>query len=253
MKRPKAAQEKTGAPPATFLKALNVKTPFDLVITKTRDERKSHALMSADDIGKRVWLDLMELADRVLTGRALDDLEAAETLAVMAKCATMLLEELASLKGQVPGQLISVAAQKMDSWPVLLRRGTRNGKPCLEGRDKAMSYLNDIKQGKHAASVPTLKHFYDEGANIFKRAAELLLFKLVEWRERGAWRGKITTWVKKLYALKLPMTPDNVDAWWAVAKQWMDEQWETDNRQFATLIESCKHKKKTNIAKLKNL
>ena len=235
MKRTSAIKEKTGAPPAIFLTALKVKTPFELVITKTRDERKSHALLTTDEIGKRVWLDLMELADRVLTDRALDDLEAAETLAVMAKCATMLLEDLASLKGQVPGKLISFAAQKMDSWPVLLRRGAKNGKPCLDGAKKAKSYLNDIKQGKQAASVPTLKHFHDEGANIFKRAAELLLFKLVKWRERGAWRGKITDWVKELYALKLPMTTDNVDAWWSVAQQWMVEQWVTNRKNFHPL------------------
>jgi hypothetical protein len=89
MKRPKAAQEKTGAPSAIFLSALEMDAPIDCLITGTRNERKSHALVTSDELGKRIWLDLMELADRVsnpkLMGKSFDDSESAENLAIAAK------------------------------------------------------------------------------------------------------------------------------------------------------------------------
>lgn len=244
-----AAQQMTGAPSAGFLSELEIEAPIGLLITGTRDQRKSNALVTSDEIGKRIWMDLLELADRVSnpkwTGKSFDDLESAENLAYMANSAAMLLEHLASSKEWMVKKLISAAAQKMEFWAVPLRRGVKKGKPSLEGVDKAKAYLNDIKLGKHADSGAVLKYFNDGRANIFKRAAELLLYKLVSWREHGAWRGEITDWAKELYALKLPMRSADVDAWWSVAKQWMDEQWETNPEIFKPLIASCKSKGKS--------
>ena len=44
--------------------------------------------------------------------------------------------------------------------------------------------------------------------------------------------------------LDYPMTTDNVEKWWDVAKRWMDEQWETNPESFKPLIASCKSKGK---------
>ena len=39
------------------------------------------------------------------------------------------------------------------------------------------------------------------------------------------------------------MTKDNVNDWWAVAKRWMDEQWEAKPELFTPLKKACKHEK----------
>jgi hypothetical protein len=247
----------TGAPPAGFLSALEMEAPIHYCITVSRKRRESFALVATDKITERVYLDLMELADRVAhpkwTGKVLDN--SAQSLAAMAILAAELLEHLASVKDWHDSQMISFAARKSECWPILMRLGVKRnkkGERCLEGADKAKAYLIRIKQGQNAATK--LKYFSDRNANKFKRAAELLLHELVSWRERGAWRGTITVWAKELFALgDLPMTADNVGDWWLVAKCWMDEQWETNRKQFDPLIKSCKHTKEDKKTKVKQV
>lgn len=247
LKRTKSAQEKTGAPPPDFLSALEMEAPIHYCITQSRKQRGSFCHITTNDIRKRVWLDLMELADRIdnpkMTSEGLDD--SAQALATVAMVAAELLEHLSSSDSYHERQMISFEARGRESWPVLLRLGVKRdkkGERYLEGADKAKAYLIRIGQGRDAAG---LKYFGDRDANIFKRAAELLLHELIRWREQGAWRSPVTSWAKKLFALgDLPMTTDNVEKWWAVAKRWMDEQWETNPRLFKPLIESCKSKGK---------
>ena len=243
--RTKAEREKTGAPPAGFLSALEMEAPIHYLITGSRYERRSHHLLSSGDIMKRVWLDLLELAERIeypkVSSRGLDN--SAGNLATVAILAAQLLEYSSSSKSYEVSQLTSFAASEREFWPVLLRLGkklNKKGERCLEGADKAKAYLIRIKQGQDAADK--LKYFHDPNANKFNRAAELLLHELVRWRERGAC-GKITPWAKKLFALgDLPMTKDNVTDWWAVAKPWMDEQWKEHPELFTPLVKACKSK-----------
>jgi hypothetical protein len=236
----------TGAPPAGFLSALKMKAPIHYCITQSRKERESFWQMTTDQIKKRVELDLFELADRIdhpkFMSKGLDN--SARSLAAVAILAAELLEHSSLSDSFHERQLISFAARERECWPVRLRLGVKKGEPCLEGAGKAKAYLTRIRQGKNAAA--RLKYFGDCNANIFNRAAELLLHELVRWREQGAWRGTITSWAKELFALgDLPMTSDNVEKWWTVAKCWMDEQWETNPRLFNPLIESCKSKGKS--------
>lgn len=239
----------TGAPPAGFLSALEMEAPIHYLITQSRMERISFGEMTTDQIMKRVWLDLIELADRIdnpkFTSKGLDN--SAQSLATVAILAAKLLEHSSSSNSFHERQLVRFEARERECWPVLLRLGVKRnkkGERCLEGADKAKAYLTRIEQGQDASNK--LKYFGNCNANKFKRAAELLLHELVRWREQGAWRGTITSWAKELFALgDLPMTAENVEKWWAVAKRWMDEQWETNQKLFKPLIESCKSKGKS--------
>ncbi|HZL78068.1 MAG TPA: hypothetical protein VFC17_04385, partial [Candidatus Limnocylindrales bacterium] len=55
----------TGAPPAGFLSALEMEAPIHYSITQSRKERVSFCEKTTDEIMKRVYLDLIELADRI--------------------------------------------------------------------------------------------------------------------------------------------------------------------------------------------
>jgi hypothetical protein len=239
----------TGAPPAGFLSALEMEAPIHYLITQSRKERVSFCEKTTDEIMKRVFLDLIELADRIdnpmFTSNGLDN--SAQSLATVAILAAELLEHSSLSNSFHERQLIGFEARERECWPVLLRLGgkrNKKGERCLEGADKAKAYRIRIEQGQDAATK--LKYFSDRNANKFRRAAELLLHELVRWREQGAWRGTITSWAKELFTLgDLPMTTDNVEKWWAVAKRWMDEQWETNQNLFKPLIENCKSKGKS--------
>jgi hypothetical protein len=51
---------------------------------------------------------------------------------------------------------------------------------------------------------------------------------------------KMTPWTKRLAALSEPLTKTNADDWWTVAKVWLDEQWELNQKVFTPLIRSLK-------------
>lgn len=250
--RTAASQDKTGAPPAYFLQALQalqVENSVVYLVERMRTERESLAQESTDDITKRIYRDLLELAHRVryprTTRKGLEN--AAEHLSAMATTAASFLEQLADTDASE----IILAAMRKHFWPVNLQLGVKRKKgsseyvKTLKGADKVKDYLVSIRLGQSPPSP--LKSLNDPNATPFTKAAELLLRELLNWRDRGVWRNftslsKLTSWSNDLLLLDYPMTADNVDKWWAVAKHWMDEQWATNPQLFKPLIESCKSK-----------
>jgi hypothetical protein len=248
-----ANQEMTGAPPVFSLQALQVGNWLESTVELTRKKRESLAPESTDEIANRVWLELWELADRVLNPERMtrkglenaaeqfleglpDSRNAAEKLSAMAVTATDLLEQLADSTAK---NRISLAAARAHKWPVNLSLGVRRKTATLQGAEDAKIYLIEIELGKSPRSP--LQSLTDPKATPFTKAAELILHDLLRWRERGAW-ANLTSWNKDLLSLYYPMTKDNVNEWWSVAKRWMDEQWEAKPEFFTPLIESCKSK-----------
>jgi hypothetical protein len=204
-------------------------------------ERISLRGLSTEEIGRRIYLELMELADRVTwrrwTGKGLD--YSADKLASAAILAAELLEHLSASQSREERAMLVRAARQKLCWPVVLRPGVKRNRAgesitTVVGIKKAKSYLRAIELGRDAASV--LGHIHDREANPFKRTAELLLDELLRWREFGAWRKPISPWNKKLLSLEYPMTSENVRQWWSLAKEWMDETWRSNSEKFEPLV-----------------
>ena len=154
----------SGAPPAGFLSALEMKAPIHYCIIGSRKEREFFGQITTDQIMKRVWLDLIELADRIdnpkFTSKGVDN--SAESLTTVAILAAELLEHSSMSDSIMESQLIKSAARERECWPVLLRLGNKRnskGERCLEGADRAKAYLTRIQQGEDAATK--LKYFSD--------------------------------------------------------------------------------------------
>jgi hypothetical protein len=256
LKRATPVRENTGGPPASALQALQVGNWLEYTIEQNRQKRQLLAQDSTDKIAGRVWLDLWELADRVLnpmrlprfTRKGLEN--AAEQLSAMAVTAADLLEELADDSN--PKYEIILAAARNHKWPVNLSLGRKGKTVSLQGADDAKKYLIKIKVGWGPRGP--LHSLTNPKATIFTRAAELILHQLLDWRERDAWKlpsgepdawEKRTSWNKDLLSLRYPMTARNVADWWALAKLWLDEQWEANPKLFKPLIASCKSKGKS--------
>jgi hypothetical protein len=227
----------TGAPPAYFLKTLTVTSSVSLLIEHTRKEREFLVRQSTEEISDRIWLELLELAERIRKIRLVNGKpeNPANDLAVVAILAAKILEELATTDAKIE---IMLAAARKNLWPVNLRLGVRKGKVVLVGADKAKTYLTSIRLGENPPRI--LKNLQNPEASPFSKAAERLYNALLDWRDLGAWRGEITGWAKKLLLLDVPITSENVNDWWSVAKTWMDEQWVTHNEFFKPLIKQLK-------------
>jgi len=180
---------------------------------------------------------LWELAERIRKIRTVKGQQenAAKDLAFVATTAATILEELAATDAKTE---IKLAAARKNLWPVNLRLGVKNKKAVLVGADKAKTYLTSISLGQSPPRI--LKNLQNPEASPFSKAAELLYNALLDWRDHGAWRGKITPWAKKLLELDVAMTSSNVPEWWSVAKTWMDEQWEIHHEFFDPLIKHLK-------------
>jgi hypothetical protein len=251
-KGPKQLQPKTGAPRAAFL-THGVADPADilrlrLLVESSRKEREAFRSLPTDEVSKQLWWGLLELAERVMRPRLTKGrLEnAAGDLALIATAAARFLEDFARSNLDEEKRCINMAARRKSHWPVLLRLGSkrnRRGGPSatLEGADKAKAYLRSIQLGQDAPEA--IKHIVDPNATPFKRTAAWFCQGLFDLQQE--WRGALTPWARRLYALDLPMTGDNVEEWWSVAKEWIDEQWETNRDGFRPLIAACKSKGKS--------
>jgi hypothetical protein len=249
-KKAVASPEKTDAPPAIFLEALKIGNLAELIVEQTKFQRQASGLVeeSTDKISDRVWLELVELADRVLYPRLVPHggLEnAAEHLSATATAAANFLEQLAHTGAK---DMIIAAAERKNSWPVNMRLGNRKKKgsnkfvATLQDFDKVKDFLIDIRLGQ--SSLGPLKSLNDLNATIFTKTAELLFSEMIHFREFGA-AGFRTAWAKKLMLLRYPMTTDNNGEWWSVAKLWMDEQWKSNPELFEPLVAACKSKGKS--------
>jgi hypothetical protein len=168
---------------------------------------------------------------------------AAEDLAALASTAADILQQLAVTDAR---QQICSAAEIRNSWPVNIQLGVKriNGSReygvTLKDAKKVKEFLQSIQLGRNPERP--LKRLQDPEATPFTKAAELLLSRLLDWREDGACVN-FTPWAKDLMSLDYPMTKDNVNDWWTVAKRWMDEQWEAKPELFTPLKKACRHEK----------
>jgi hypothetical protein len=243
---------KTGAPPAHFLAYLGVSRSL-LAAEYGRKQREFLAKQSTKEIAERINLELLELAYRVrktfLFGwfenedKTKRDMRPTLALAVIGTLAANLLEELATTN---PLEIISTAARR-NSWPVNMQLGKKNEKTVLIGAGAVKDYLTKIRLGWKPPRI--YANHRSPKTSPFRQAAELLYNSLLDWREIGAWRGyadgEPTEWNRKLSSLRPPMTPCNVNEWWADAKEWMDEQWAENPDLFKPLIASCASKGKS--------
>lgn len=197
--------------------------------------------LPTEEIERQVFLGLLELAGRVccprLTRKGSEN--PAKNLAGMATAAARFLQDLAFSDSVFDVQL---AAMARSSWPVVLRLGTKvtggKRKEVLQDAEWAKEYLRRIKLDQ--TSSPKFKYLSNPRANMFNKAAEVLVHQLLEWRERAIRASANTPWARRLLSLDSPMTAKNVSDWWAVAKEWADEQWEANPEPFKPLIEACK-------------
>jgi len=224
----------TGAPPAFFLKTLEVSASVALLIEDTRQRREYLSLQPTKEIKHRIYLELLELAERTARIRTVNGKpeNAAVDLAGVATLAANILEELAATDAKVE---ITLAAARKNCWPVNMRLGKKGRKVVLVGAKKTKAYLTRIKLGQNPTRL--LQNLQNPEASLFSKVAELLYSALLDYREHGAWRGEVTKWAEKLLALDVPISPRNVDEWWSVAKTWMYEQWEANHNYFNPLIE----------------
>ena len=258
-----------GLPPAYFLHALAPgASGLRRLVRATENDRAPFRSKRSRDIFRQTFHALVELAARVATTWEFTDKRTdhgtissglanpAEELAALAVTAANLLHDLAYSDLVEERTCITLAASRHNSWPVLLRLSTKtkDGERlrALEGARKAKEYLSSIRLGEDCPSP--LRHLNDFEASLFRKAAELLLHELHEFPQRGAWRyhpalkpgrSKLALWAEKLCELKPPMTADNVDRWWSVAKPWMDDQWKNNHQLFEPLIAACKSKGKS--------
>jgi hypothetical protein len=236
-KRP--APKLTGAPPPIFLKSLLVKPLAGLLMLmkSSRQKRKPLARVPTKKIAERIWLELLELAERSIQIRTVNgQLEnAAEDLARVATAATSILQDLAASGSKM--EIISAAMGK-NTWPVNMRLGKKGGKPVLEGIDKTKKYLTSIKLGLSPHRI--MKKLQDPEGNPFSKAAELIYGGLLDLRSRASWQGQIPEWRMKLLLLDEPITTSNAGEWWSVAKAWMDEHWVANRDLFSPLIKHLK-------------
>ncbi|MEI7731680.1 MAG: hypothetical protein WCO56_19065 [Verrucomicrobiota bacterium] len=238
----------TGAPPADFLQHLDIDPVAAFIASEDwKKERQSlFGNQTNSEVFKNFLLALVELADRTIhpkiAMRGTED--TANDLASAAIIATQFLERVAAIERIG----VSLAAMKHPWWPVLLGLGSKQdpknpkGEPILilKRAEEAKEYLCQIKLGQSTEN--SIKLFGDPDASPFNKAAERLLQTLVQLRNKCPDNiEKITPWQKDLFALDYPMTKDNAERWWTVAKAWMVEYWnKTDGAAFLVLQNHCK-------------
>lgn len=174
-----------------------------------------------------------------------ETIRAANSLANLAVRASTWLENL-SVKCP---DLIQKVAREFVLWPVnlgLLRRvqkgkdGKRRVKMLLSRREFAERYLKKLDVNANSR-WPNSNFTGAEEIFPFRLAAVRLHTDLLMMKQAPESSfPKLTPWAKKLIALPEPLTTANADAWWAVAKEWLDEQWDANRRQFLPLIRHLK-------------
>jgi hypothetical protein len=171
---------------------------------------------------------------------------AARSLAFVTRQAATWLENL-SVKRPT---LIQEVAKESPLWPVNLGIGQKvrkgkNGKRSIQTVITRMNFAEKYLKKLGVNTNSTWLESSYSGAkpkSPFRFASESLYQDLLLMKQDPKFYfPKLTPWAKKLIALAEPMTTANADAWWRVAKGWLDEQWEVNHDCFKPLIASCKH------------
>ncbi|MSU62654.1 MAG: hypothetical protein EXS31_09690 [Pedosphaera sp.] len=184
-----------------------------------------------------------ELQELLKTETAAEPKHAAEALAFLTKQATTWLENL-FVKREA---LMKEVAKGFSQWPVNLgvrvkvsnKGGRKELKQVITRRDFAESYLKKLGVNQDTrwpesgfSGVDRSYPFHIAARGIYR---DLLMMKR---NPRGHFE-KMTPWAKQLIVLPEPMTKGNAMKWWAVAKTWLDEQWDLNREAFEPLVQQC--------------
>jgi hypothetical protein len=156
---------------------------------------------------------------------------AAVGLASIAKQAANYLEYLCNKRGT----LIKEIAAASDLWPVNLglRVKVVTGEPVREitRLTFARNYLIELGLNSQC-DFPSAQGSGSHSP--FRLAAAELYTKMLMLKDY--YFPKVTPWVKRLFALTVPMTKRNSQDWWEVAKIYLYERWDKAQEEFKPLI-----------------
>lgn len=140
---------------------------------------------------------------------------------------------LEHLTATAPALMRSIAAES-DLWPVNLGlKKAKTGKALL----RRLTFAKDYLTGLDLCSRPKFRHSEASGAvseSPFKEAAKALYNEMVGLRQPWQlcmFRVK-TPWLKRLVALKFPMTPKNAPEWWRLGRVYLSERWNPESKEF---------------------
>ena len=156
---------------------------------------------------------------------------AAIEFALIAKQAASYLEYLSDKRGA----LMKEIAAKSDLWPVNLglRVKVVKGEPVREITRLAFArnYLIELDLNSQC-DFPSAQGSGSHSP--FRLAAEELYTKMLMLKHYCF--PEVTPWVKRLFALTVPMTKRNSQDWWKVAKIYLYERWDKAQEEFKPLI-----------------
>ena len=162
--------------------------------------------------------------------------EAISALALLAQQAAIYLEHVFVKNASV----IREIAATYDLWPVNLGLRVKmvEGKPVYEviGQAFARDYLMWLGLNSFC-DFPSWRESGAESISPFSLAAKELhtMMLLLQDRPRNCF-SKVTPWARRLFALAVPMTKANSTEWWSVAKVYLYERWEREQKEFKPLI-----------------
>ena len=197
----------------------------------------------AEQLCRGLW-DRIISRDKTISCKALEEYQrllpqflereprhAAVEFAFIAKQAASYLEYLSDKRGA----LMKEIAAKSDLWPVNLglRVKVVKGEPVREITRLAFArnYLIELELNSHC-DFPSA---HGSGSHSpFRLAAEELYTTMLMLKHYCF--PELTPWVKRLFALTVPMTKRNSQDWWKVAKIYLYERWDKAQEEFKPLI-----------------
>jgi hypothetical protein len=197
----------------------------------------------AEQLGGGLWERIIS-PDKTVSCKALEEYQrllgqllerearhAAVEFAFIAKQAASYLEYLSDKRGA----LMKEIAAKSDLWPVNLGLRARvvDGEPVREimRRTFARNYLIELELNSRC-DFPSAQGSGSHSP--FRLAAEGLYKKMLMLKDCHF--PKVTPWVKRLFALTVPMPKRNSRDWWEVAKIYLYERWDKAQEEFKPLI-----------------
>lgn len=189
------------------------------------------------DLVQRIWTEKRGMDEYNAGIPAFLARERAAAVKQLAYLGFKIAQHLEHLTDAYPEVVQSIAATRQ-LWPVNLGLDGKQSKGrqsrVLKRVKFAKAYLLKLGVG----SCPDYLH--DEVSialteSPFKRAATAIFNEMVSWRNPAFLRLD-TAWVRRLRALKMPMTRKNSADWWHVVREYLHERWDVEPKQFGPLI-----------------
>jgi len=161
-------------------------------------------------------------------------------------------------------EMVKTVARKLSDWPVnlALEKSTLKDSRGMLRFVMARKMLQQIELGSAQNAVTGTKR--EKGSESpYRIAATQILELLKAFRKHRhhffpehepvnpsaetdsklkVTRGSSGDWVFRLFELGEPITGQNVEDWWKVAKVFLDERWELDITTFDPLIDHSRHR-----------